>query len=239
MPRVPQWAMAAKATANWVCDRLDAAYGPVVWRSHGDPLDGLIQTILSPPPNDTNCERAFNSLRRTFPGGWRSVAEATDAEVAEAIRCGGLADTKSARIRKVLAEIHARTGDYGLGVLEAMSDRDAAEFLGSLPGVGPKTVACVLMFCLGRPVLPVDTHVFRVSWRLGLIEQRIGEAKAHAALGALVAARSVYPFHVQLIRHGRRVCAAREPRCGDCVLADRCRLRREAGKRARAEKRSG
>ena len=235
----PQWPMAGNATAKWVCATLDAAYGTVSWRSHGDPLDGLIQTILSQHTNDTNCERAFDSLRRTFPGGWAEVAEATDARVAEAIRCGGLADTKSVRIRKVLAEIHSRTGRYALDALAEMSDSEAAEFLGSLPGVGPKTVACVLMFCLGRPVLPVDTHVFRVSWRLGLIEQRIGEAKAHAALTKLVPSAAVYSYHVQLIRHGRRVCTARDPACSACVLAERCRWRREAGKRLRAEKRSG
>jgi endonuclease-3 len=124
-------------------------------------------------------------------------------------------------------------------VLDAMSLDDATEFLVSLPGVGPKTAACVLMFCLGRPRLPVDTHVFRVSHRLGLIDEKIGEAKAHAALEALLDPADIYTFHVQLIRHGRRVCTARGPRCSECCLAAECKTGRKKGKTSAESKTSG
>jgi len=231
--------MRKKAKAKWVCERLDEAYGAVAWRSHGDPLDGLIQTILSQHTSDTNCERAFDNLRRRFPTGWDAVRTAPVSDVADAIRCGGLADVKAGRIQNVLETLLARTGSTDLSVLDAMSLDDATEFLVSFPGVGPKTAACVLMFCLGRPRLPVDTHVFRVSHRLGLIEEKIGEAKAHAALEALLDPSDIYTFHVQLIRHGRRVCTARGPRCGDCCLASECKTGRKKGKTAFESKTSG
>lgn len=217
----------ASADAVWACDRLDEATGSVSWRSHGDPLDGLVQTILSQHTSDTNSERAFDSLRRRFPQGWDAVRMAERAAVVEAIRGGGLAQTKARTIQNALEAIHARTGETDLRVLETMSTEAAREWLVSLPGVGPKTAACVLMFCLGRPALPVDTHVFRVSHRLGLVDAAVGEAKAHRILEAQVPPERVYAFHVQMIRHGRRVCDARRPRCGECVLAERCRAARE------------
>ena len=204
-----------------VCALLDAEQGEIHWRSHGKPLDGLIQTILSQHTSDINSERAFDNLRRTYPT-WEMVHHAPIEGVVEAIKGGGLARTKAARIQSVVGQIFADTGAYSLDFLEEKSTEEAMEYLGAFHGVGPKTVACVLMFCMGRPVLPVDTHVFRVSWRLGLIEERIGEGKAHNALQEIVPDERVYAFHVHLIRHGRTICQAQRPRCQECCLQDLC-----------------
>ena len=207
--------------ATWVCDRLDDAQGEPVWRSHGDPLGALILTMLSQHTSDRNSERAFDNLRRAFPT-WEAVREAPVANVADTIRCGGLADSKAPRIQSVLQSIWERTGATDLEFLRDLPTDAARAYLQSFPGVGPKTAACVLLFSLGRPVLPVDTHVFRVSHRVGLISQRLGEARAHDALQAQVPPGRVYAYHVHLIRHGRRVCTALRPRCEACVLRLRC-----------------
>jgi len=207
--------------AAWVCEKLDEEYGQLTWRSHGEPLGALVMTILSQHTSDKNSERAFDSLRRAYKD-WDAVREAGAPEIADTIRSGGLADAKAPRIKRVLEEIHGRTGATNLDFLADMPTDEARAYLNGFHGVGPKTTACVLMFSLGRPVLPVDTHVFRVSHRLGLIAKRIGEAKAHDALEKLVPPERVYAFHVHMIRHGRRVCTAQRPRCGVCALAERC-----------------
>jgi endonuclease III len=210
------------ATAGWVVETLDREYGSLTWRSHGEPLDALIQTTLSQHTSDINSERAFDSLRRRFPGGWDEVRMAPVELIADTIRCGGLADAKAARIKTILQTLFEKYGETSLEALKTTPTDDALELLTSFHGVGPKTAACVLMFSLGRPVLPVDTHVFRVSHRLGLIDEKIGEAKAHAALQVQLQDSEVYAFHVHLIRHGRRVCQARGPRCETCPLSGRC-----------------
>ncbi|MBC8143571.1 MAG: endonuclease III [Armatimonadetes bacterium] len=214
--------------AAWVCDRLDDEYGTLQWRSHGEPLGALVMTILSQHTSDKNSERAYDNLREAFPT-WDEVRVAETLEIADAIRSGGLANAKAPRIKNVLTEIHDKTGATHLEFLRPMPTEDAKRYLLSFHGVGPKTMACVLMFSLGRPVLPVDTHVFRVSHRLGLIEKRIGEAKAHDALESLIEPERVYAFHVHMIRHGRRICVAQKPRCGVCPLANRCDYYRAGG----------
>jgi endonuclease-3 len=212
---------ALREKASAVCEILDAEYGALVWRSHGEPMGALVMTILSQHTSDKNSERAYDNLRRTFPN-WDAVRTAEVSDIAEAIRSGGLADSKAPRIKSVLQAIYEDRGTTGLDFLEDLSTEAAREYLLSFHGVGPKTMACVLMFSLGRPVLPVDTHVFRVSHRLGLIPQKIGEAKAHNALESLLEPERVYAFHVHMIRHGRRVCVAQRPRCSSCVLQDQC-----------------
>lgn len=216
----------AAELASWVCDRLDEENGKVIWRSHGQPLGALVGTILSQNTSDKNSERAYDNLRRTF-SDWDSVRTAPVKEIADAIRSGGLADAKAPRIRGVLEQIYERQGETSLDFLYQTPTDEAKQYLQSFHGVGPKTAACVLMFSLGRPVLPVDTHVFRVSHRLGLIDRKIGEAKAHDALQALLPEERVYAFHVHLIRHGRRVCTAQRPACEICVLQERCRYFQE------------
>lgn len=210
-----------RAKAAWICDELDHEYGRLSWRSHGKPLDSLVTTILSQHTSDRNSERAYDTLRRRFPS-WEAVRDAPVDEIADAIRGGGLADAKAPRIRAVLEQIAARAGRTDLDFLYQMPTDEVRDYLLGFHGVGPKTAACVLMFSLGRPVLPVDTHVFRVSHRLGLIEKRLGEARAQDALQALLPPERIYPFHVHMIRHGRRVCTAQRPRCPACVLRPRC-----------------
>ena len=212
---------ARRAKANWVCQRLDAEYGALTWRSHGEPLGALVATILSQHTSDKNSEKAFDALRRRFPD-WDAVRTAPVTEIADSIRGGGLADAKAPRIKNVLQAIYDAHGVTNLDFLDALPTDEAKAYLRSFPGVGPKTMACVMLFSLGRPVLPVDTHVFRVSHRLGLIDPKIGEAKAHDALESLLKPEQVYPFHVHLIRHGRRVCTARAPQCERCVLREQC-----------------
>jgi len=207
--------------ATQICDTLDAEYGTLTWRSHGEPLGALVMTILSQHTSDKNSERAFDNLRRAFPN-WDAVRMAEVDVIADTIRSGGLADAKAPRIKTVLQAIRERSGATSLDFLETLPTAEAREYLLDFHGVGPKTAACVLMFSLGRPVLPVDTHVFRVSHRLGLIEKRLGEAKAHDSLQALLPPERVYPFHVHMIRHGRRVCIAQRPRCNACVLSSLC-----------------
>ena len=164
-----------------------------------------------------------------------AVIEAPASEIADTIRCGGLANSKAIRIQEVLTRILNKEGRISLDCLDAMTDAEARAYLMDLPGVGPKTAAIVLSFALDRPVLPVDTHIFRVSWRLGLIEKKIGEARAHDALQAQVEPQNVYRFHVALIQHGRQVCKAPTPRCGDCPLTDLCRYYHEQAQPASME----
>ena len=207
--------------AVWVCARLDAAQGEPAWRPHGDPLGALVLTMLSQHTSDRNSERAFDDLRRAFPT-WDAVRLASVEKIADTIRCGGLADSKAPRIRGVLQRIFERTGATDLEFLRDLPTDEARAYLRSFSGVGPKTAACVLLFSLGRPVLPVDTHVYRVSHRIGLIPARLGDARAHDALQAQLPPGRVYAYHVHLIRHGRRVCAAQKPLCHACVLRPRC-----------------
>jgi endonuclease-3 len=206
--------------------RLEGAYGIPDWRPHGDAVSELVLTILSQNTSDANSGRAFARLLAAFPT-WEAVADAPLGALVEAIRPGGLAPTKAPRIRAALRDIRKRTGSFELGFLGELPLDEAREWLRSIEGVGPKTAACVLLFALGRPAMPVDTHVFRVAGRLGLVPSRAAGAamtpeKAHALLEAMVAPEGYYTFHIGLIKHGRRVCGAQRPRCPECVLRDLC-----------------
>lgn len=201
--------------------RLRRAYGPLSSPRRLDPLDELILTVLSQNTSDLNRDRAWESLRARFPS-WDALAGARVRDVVRAIRVGGLANTKAPRILAILREIRAREGGFDLSWMPEASDDEIRDYLTSLPGVGPKTAACVLAFSLGRPALPVDTHVHRVATRLGLLPEGTTAAKAHAILEAAVPPRLRLPMHVGLIRLGREVCKAGRPRCEVCVLNDLC-----------------
>jgi endonuclease III len=201
--------------------RLRPLYGDLPWRPHHDPVSELVLTILSQHTNDTLSGKAFARLLERFPS-WGAIADAPADKIEDAIREGGLARQKAPRIKAVLERIAAERGAFDLGFLGDLPLDEAKTWLRSLPGVGPKTAACVLMFALGRPALPVDTHVYRVSRRLGLIGPKVNEAAAHTLLEAAVSPEDTYAFHIALIKHGRYTCTAQRPRCDICPLNDIC-----------------
>ena len=215
-------------------DRLRAFYGHPRNEPHHAPLDELVLTVLSQNTNDRNRDVAYARLRAGFhqpasPSSpdWESVAEAPVEEVEEAIRPGGISRVKSRRIQAMLGAIAAERGSLDLEPLATAPREEAIEFLERLPGVGRKTAACVLLFSFDRPELPVDTHVYRVSSRLGLIRPKASFEEAHDTLLALTDPADVYELHVNLIRHGRRICTARNPRCKECPLLSLCPYGRE------------
>ena len=200
---------------------LEATYGPRPFPGRGDPLGELVQTILSQSTSDLNSGRAYESLRRRFPT-WEEALDAPVGEVYEAIRQAGLGNIKAPRIQRALASVLERSGGLSLDFLADLPLEEARAWLRGIEGVGPKTAACVLMFALGMPALPVDTHVHRVSRRLGLIGPRVSAERAHALLESALGPEQVYPFHLHMIQHGRQVCHAQSPDCGKCALAGIC-----------------
>jgi endonuclease III len=186
-----------------------------------DPLSELIAVVLSQHTSDVNSERAFNSLRARYPD-WESVRRAPTPDVADAIRSGGLAVIKAARIQRILDQILEARGALSLDFLDALSLDAARAFLRGLDGVGPKSAACVLLFSLDKPAMPVDTHVHRVAGRLGLIPRGTSAEAAHEQLERMVPPEEVYRFHVNLIWHGRKICKASRPRCAVCPVNGLC-----------------
>ncbi len=212
-----------------IYDLLVATYGEPQNEPDFDPVGGLIGTILSQHTSDINSERAYKQLVATYTS-WEEVRDAPTYKVAEAILSGGLANIKARRIQDVLhelTEMQAQRGDtrslvHALNKLPHMQPEEAWRLLRKLPGVGPKTAACVLMFNLDLPVMPVDTHVHRVSQRLGLIGPKVSADQAHDIFAKRVPPAWVYPLHVNLIRHGRQICHAQRPACDKCALYSEC-----------------
>jgi endonuclease III len=202
-------------------DMLRSYYGRPRNEPHHAPLDELVLTVLSQNTNDRNRDVAYERLRDRF-ADWQAVAHAPDGEIEESIRPGGISKVKARRIKAMLGAIEAERGSLDLGFLADAPREEALEFLERLPGVGRKTAACVLLFSFDRPELPVDTHVYRVASRLGLIRPRASFEEAHDVLLAATDPDDVYELHVNLIRHGRRLCTARAPACGECPLLAVC-----------------
>lgn len=196
-------------------------YGHPQWRLPLPALDELVSTILSQNTNDTNRDRAFESLRARFPT-WEAVRDAPAQEVIEAIRPAGLANQKGPRIQNVLREITAQRGELSLDFLDDLPAEQARQWLLQFKGVGPKTAAIVLQFSLGKPAFPVDTHIYRVSGRLGLRPASMNAEQAHAHLAQLLPPETYYAAHLNLIRLGREVCQARRPNCPACPLTGYC-----------------
>ena len=208
-------------TVKQLLTLLKREYGVPEWEPNYAPISVLVQTILSQNTSDVNSRRAFESLLAYF-GNWESVASAAIDTIEHAIRCGGLGGVKAERIKDVLGEIERKRGELELDFLGQLPLSEARDWLGQLPGVGLKTASCVLLFSLGMPALPVDTHILRVSRRLGLINPGESAVKAHQLLGKLVPWQEVYQFHILMIEHGRSVCRARRPLCQSCVLKEMC-----------------
>ena len=208
-------------SAKDVMEQLGAEYGPAEWEPRYGPASELVSTILSQHTSDINSERAFENLMATF-GTLRAVADAPVEAIEDAIRMGGLAKVKAPRIKTILKQVWDEVGSYDLSFLGEMPLDEAKAWLKKLPGVGPKTAAIILCFSLGMPAMPVDTHIYRVSKRLGLIGPKISAEKAHDILEPMVSPEDVFAFHVYLIQHGRRVCKAPRPLCDRCVMSWGC-----------------
>jgi endonuclease-3 len=215
-----------KVFARQVHQHLLDFYGQPTWRNPLPPVDELVSTILSQNTNDTNRDRAFTALRQRFPT-WELVREAEAASVIEAICSAGLANQKGPRIQQVLREITAERGSLDLSFLNEMPLEEARAWLVKFKGVGPKTAAIVLLFSLGRPAFPVDTHIYRVTGRLGLRPDRMTVEAAHPHLESLFPPETYYAAHLNIIRLGREICVARKPDCPSCPLGAICQYAHE------------
>jgi len=200
---------------------LEQEQGVAEWEPRYDGISELLFTILSQHTSDLNALRAFESLRDTF-AAWEEVAQADHEDIARAIWIGGLSKVKAPRIKAVLKDIQDKRGNLDLYFLREMPMPEAKEWLRELPGVGPKTAAIVLCFAMGMPAMPVDTHIYRVSKRLGFIGTKTTAEQAHDILEATINPEQVFAFHVYLITHGRQVCKARRPLCEECILKEGC-----------------
>ncbi|MCL4464457.1 MAG: endonuclease III [Chloroflexi bacterium] len=202
-------------------------YGPPSRRSQADPVGELVGVILSQHTSDVNTDRAFANLLATF-GSMEAVRDASQEAIAAAIKSAGLSNVKAPRIKAVLQTIQARYGSLDLSRLASLPLEEAKSELRSLPGVGPKTAACALLFGLGMPAFPVDTHIHRVTLRLGLLPAGMSAEQAHDYLEPLVPPALVFNFHVLLIWHGRTICQAQRPKCPRCPLLLECVYGRRA-----------
>jgi len=209
------------AKAQTIYRLLVEEYGQPTWRQHYDPVSELVLTFLSQNTSDVNSHCAFEQLRAHYPA-WEAVVAAPTEELAATIRCGGLADVKASRIQEALQRILEERGEFDLGFLADLPLAEAKDWLTSLHGIGHKSAAIVLLFCFGRPVFPVDTHVHRLSQRLGVVPCNVSRERTQEVWEALVPGEVYYPLHLNLITHGRRVCKAGDPRCALCVLQDHC-----------------
>jgi endonuclease-3 len=211
----------APESLTYVIQNLKAAYGVPVLERGLDPLDVLVETILSQSTTNVNSRRAFASLKQKFPT-WDEARRARVTSIEAAIRSGGLAKQKSVRIKRLLNEIYERRGSLDLGFLRDAPLDEAVAFLSSFKGVGPKTVACTLLFACDRPVFPIDTHIFRIARRLKLIPEKCSDQQAHNLMAEMIPEPRFYEVHINLIRHGRRVCRPSAPLCEQCCLIDYC-----------------
>lgn len=196
-------------------------HGVRTWYPHHDPISELVAVILSQNTSDANSGRAFDSLRSKF-STWEEVAHADVVSIEQSIKSGGLSRIKAARIKNILQTIMNENGSLNLDFINKLPLDQARKWLDALPGVGPKTVACVLLFAFGKPVFPVDTHVFRVSKRLGLISNGVSVNRAHEILGEIVPAEEVYQLHMNMVQHGRKICKSQRPNCNACILKTIC-----------------
>lgn len=209
-----------------VMELLGAEYGPWEWTPRYDATSELVYTVLSQHTSDINSGRGFRNLMDTF-GSLEKVVAADVEDIERSIRTAGLSKTKAPRIKRVLEQILERAGSFDLSFLREMPLDEAKAWLEELNGIGPKSAAVILCFSLGMPAMPVDTHIFRVSKRLGFIGPKVNAEKAHEILEPMVAPEDVYAFHLNLINHGRQVCKALRPQCEKCVLAWGCPSRDE------------
>lgn len=206
---------------RYIIQNLERVYGIPTNERESDPLDMLVRIILSQATSDTNSDRTFAALKKRFPN-WDALLRAREATVAETIRSGGLANQKAAVIKSLLRQILDEHGTLDLGFLHHLPAEEAARYLRQFRGIGPKTIACTLLFACRQEVFPLDTHIFRILRRVGLIPQKCTDARAHEIMNSIVPPGKFYSFHVNLIRHGRSLCRPREPLCERCPIVEYC-----------------
>ncbi len=210
-----------KSKYGSIAAALTEVYGELDWSRNQDGMDELVSCILSQSTNDINRDRAFERLKSSYES-WHAVRFAEIGELTDVIRPAGLANQKAPRIQDVLATIHDKAGEYSIDFLDELSIEEAKDWLVSLKGIGPKTAAIVLCFAYGRLAFPVDTHIYRVSKRIGFIPEKLSANDAHPVMEAIVPADDYYQFHIQLIQHGRDTCHARKPACERCSITRHC-----------------
>jgi endonuclease III len=206
---------------RYIVQNLERTFGEPKLGRKSDALAMLVNIILSQATSDANSRRTFQNLKKRF-ANWDAVLAADESEIAEAIRLGGLANQKAKVIKNLLRQIKETHGRLSLKFVEKMTDEEAQKFLSQFRGIGPKTVACTLLFACHKEVFPLDTHIFRVLKRMGILPEKISDAKAHALLDELVPQGKFYSLHVNLIRLGRKICRPREPLCEQCPLVEYC-----------------
>lgn len=206
---------------DYIVQNLENTFGEPRLARKSDALAMLINIILSQATTDTNSRRTFQNLKNRFKT-WENVLAADESEIAEAIRTGGLANQKAKVIKDLLRQIKAARGRLSLKFLEKMTDEDARDFLLEFRGIGPKTVACTLLFASHKEIFPLDTHIFRIFKRMGVLPEKISDAKAHKLLDELAPKGKFYSLHVNLIRLGKKICRPKEPLCDECPLVEYC-----------------
>lgn len=206
---------------QYIVQNLESTFGEPKLSPKSDPLAMLINIILSQATSDANSDRTFRNMKARFKN-WETVLAADEKDIADTIRLGGLANQKARVIKDLLRQLKDASGKLSLKVIEKMPDEAARDYLQTFRGIGPKTVACTLLFALHKEVFPLDTHVFRVLKRMGILPEKITDAKAHRLLDELVPSGKFYSLHVNLIRLGRQICRPREPLCERCPLIEYC-----------------
>ena len=206
---------------RYIIQNLERAYGVPENSRRSDPLDMLVQIILSQATSDTNSRRTFDALKQRFPT-WDAALRARESTIAATIQSGGLANQKAAVIKSLLRQIKQERGALDLSFLHELPPAEASRYLSQFRGIGPKTIACTLLFACRTEVFPLDTHIFRILRRVGLIPQKCTDRRAHEIMNALVPAGKFYSFHVNLIRHGRALCRPRDPSCERCPVVEYC-----------------
>jgi len=207
----------------WIFNQLHLLYGEKKLKCEKRPVGILVQTILSQNTNDKNRDRAYRALRNRFPS-WERLIQAGTKEIENGIRPAGLAKQKAKRIKEIMKRIKNEQGKISLSFLSKMSPEQAKEYLLGFKGIGEKTASVLLLFGFGMDFFPVDTHILRISKRLGLLSEQASAKIAHSILGAMVPGAIGYELHLNLIEHGRKICSARKPNCPLCPLKIRCRF---------------
>lgn len=212
---------AGEKPIRYLIQNLERTYGVPENKRATDPLDMLIKIILSQATSDTNSDRTFAALKKRFPT-WDAALRAREATIADTIRAGGLANQKAKVIKSLLKQIKEKHGAISLDFLHEMKAAEAVDYLKQFRGIGPKTIACTLLFACRQEVFPLDTHIFRILRRVGLIPQKCTDERAHQIMNSIVPEGKFYSFHVNLVRHGRAICRPREPLCERCPIVEYC-----------------